>query len=36
MVCLVLPLWAMAIVAGALIWLVGIGQGILYLFGMSL
>jgi hypothetical protein len=33
---LILPLWAVAIVAGSLIWLVGIAQGILWLFGVSL
>jgi hypothetical protein len=33
---LILPLWAVAIVAGAMIWLVGLMQGILWLFGASL
>jgi hypothetical protein len=31
---LILPLWAVAIVAGAMILLVGIAQGILSLFGL--
>jgi hypothetical protein len=31
----ILPLWAVAIVAGAMIWLVGMAQGILWLFGVS-
>ena len=31
---LILPLWAIAIVAGAVIWIVGIAQGVLSLFGL--
>jgi hypothetical protein len=33
---ILLPIWAVGIVAGAAIWLVGMVQGILYLFGASL
>jgi hypothetical protein len=31
---ILLPLWAMGVVAGAMIWLVGIVQGVLFLFGV--
>jgi hypothetical protein len=31
----ILPIWAVCIVAGAAIWVVGIGQGLLSLFGIG-